>query len=97
MCTIAVTEDSITAARYGTSISLDYLLQETILLHSALDEITKAIFDVDDTVTEADRLIILVEDDNAIDRARKRLPARTLTELISSAITSKNNININPM
>jgi hypothetical protein len=74
MCTIVVTEYMVKAERYGGKPSLQYMLQESVLLHSVLDEIEKTAFEVED-IEEEKRLIQLTEKDG-IDKARLVLPAR---------------------
>lgn len=74
MCTIVVSEYNIKAERYGVKPSLQYLLQESVLLHSVLDELEKTAFGVED-IEEEKRLLRLREKDG-IDKARSVLPAR---------------------
>ena len=74
MCTIVISEYSVKAERYGGKPSLQYLLQESVLLHTVLDELEKTAFDVDD-IEEEKRLIRLKEEDG-ITKARESLPAR---------------------
>jgi hypothetical protein len=74
MCTIVVSEYTIRAERYGVKPSLQYLLQESVLLHSVLDELEKTAFGVED-IEEEKRLLRLREKDG-IDNARSVLPAR---------------------
>ena len=74
MCTIVVSEYNIKAERYGAKPSLQYLLQESVLLHSVLDELEKTAFGVED-IEEEKRLLRLREKDG-IDKARSVLPAR---------------------
>lgn len=73
MCTLVVTEYMIRADRYGSKPSLQYMLQESVLLHSVLDELAKTAFDVDDI--EEDKRLLRIEPD-AIDKARSALPAK---------------------
>lgn len=74
MCTIVITEYAVKAERYGSNPSLQYMLQESILLHSVLDELEKTAFDVED-IEEEKRLLQLIEKDG-IEKARQTLPAR---------------------
>lgn len=74
MCTIVISEYSIKAERYGAKPSLQYLLQESVLLHSVLDELEKTAFGVEE-IEEEKRLLRLREDDG-IDKARTILPAK---------------------
>mmetsp|Transcript_26770 Transcript_26770/g.39602 ORF Transcript_26770/g.39602 Transcript_26770/m.39602 type:complete len:188 (-) Transcript_26770:2569-3132(-) len=74
MCTIVITEYAVKAERYGSKPSLQYLLQESVLLHTVLDELEKTAFDVED-IEEEKRLLQLKEKDG-IEKARETLPAR---------------------
>lgn len=74
MCTLVISEYSIKAERYGAKPSLQYLLQESVLLHSVLDELEKTAFGGEE-IEEEKRLLRLREDDG-IDQARTILPAK---------------------
>mmetsp|Transcript_23113 Transcript_23113/g.38205 ORF Transcript_23113/g.38205 Transcript_23113/m.38205 type:complete len:202 (+) Transcript_23113:143-748(+) len=74
MCTVVVSEYMVKAERYGAKPSLQYLLQESVLLHSVLDELEKTAFEVDD-IEEGKRLIQL-RDEDGFEKARLTLPAR---------------------
>ncbi|KAI2495192.1 hypothetical protein MHU86_19331 [Fragilaria crotonensis] len=74
MCTIVISEYSIKAERYGAKPSLQYLLQESVLLHSVLDELERTAFGVEE-IEEEKRLLRLREGDG-IDKARTILPAK---------------------
>eukprot|EP00985_Skeletonema_marinoi_P033557 scaffold41605_cov219-Skeletonema_marinoi.AAC.1 len=73
MFSITLGEDGISVDRYGTP-SLPYLLQESVILHSVLDEID-SIADEGDAEAQ-DRLLQLEEEGDAIEEARSTLPAR---------------------
>ena len=73
MCNIALEPNSIKIERHGERPSLEYLLQESLMLHGVLDEINQIAFEVED-VEESQRLLILNKD--ALDKARESLPAR---------------------
>ena len=75
MISIQLDENKITMTRRGTSPSLTFLLQESILLHSVLDELNAIAFDVGDDIDPSKRLLQFVNDD-AIETARKTLPAQ---------------------
>ena len=76
MCTMVISEYSIKAERYGAKPSLQYLLQESVLLHSVLDELERTAFGVEE-IEEEKRLLRLREDDG-IDKARAILPAKVV-------------------
>ena len=74
MLSLQLQEYSIKAVRYGEKPSLQYMLQESVLLHSILDELQNVAFEVED-IDEEKRLLRLA-DEAAIDKARAKLPAR---------------------
>lgn len=74
MFSIDLTEYQIKITRYGQTPSLQYQIQEGVLLHSVLDELHKTAFEVDD-IEEEKRLLRLRTDD-AIESARSNLLAR---------------------
>ena len=76
MCTMVISESCIKAERYGAKPSLQYLLQESMLLHSVLDELEKTATGVEE-IEEEKRLLQLREKDG-IDKARTKLLARAL-------------------
>jgi len=80
MISIQMSDKSITMDRYGATPSLAYMLQESLLLHSILDELEGLAFGVegeDDDVKDENRLIVFSEDEkDAISLAREALPAR---------------------
>ena len=65
--------DKIYIDRYGQP-SLQYVLQESLVLHNILDEISKLAYEVDDI--EAENRLIQFDDPDAIEQARSSLPAR---------------------
>mmetsp|Transcript_16679 Transcript_16679/g.23508 ORF Transcript_16679/g.23508 Transcript_16679/m.23508 type:complete len:187 (-) Transcript_16679:167-727(-) len=71
--TIGLSEYGVTFDRYGAP-SLQYLLQESVLLHGILDELNSLAFLED--VEEEKRLIRIADPGDAIDKAREKLPAR---------------------
>jgi hypothetical protein len=73
MLSLELTEDSIKAIRYGEKPSLLYVLQESILLHSILDEISEVAFDVE---AEQKKRLLNFPDDSVVQTARDLLPAR---------------------
>ncbi len=73
MFSITLGEDGISVDRYGTP-SLPYLLQESVILHSVLDEISSIANEGD--IEVKDRLLQLDEGGDAIEEARSTLPAR---------------------
>lgn len=75
MFSIDFTEYQIKITRYGEKPSLQYQIQESVLIHSILDELHKTAFEVDDDIEEEKRLLRL-NDDNAIEAARGNLLAR---------------------
>ncbi|EEC48460.1 predicted protein [Phaeodactylum tricornutum CCAP 1055/1] len=74
MLSLELQEYSIKAVRYGENPSLQYKLQESVLLHSILDELHNVAFGVED-IDEGKRLLQL-KDDTVISKAREKLPAR---------------------
>lgn len=75
MCKISITDNGIVMERHG-SPSLQYLLQESVMLHSVLDELNKLAFLED--VEEEKRLIRFEKPpmENMLEKAREKLPAR---------------------
>jgi hypothetical protein len=73
MCNISLESNNIKVERHGQRPSLQYMLQESVLLHGVLDELTKVAFEVED-VDESKQLLVLEE--SAIDKAQELLPAR---------------------
>ncbi|CAB9512155.1 expressed unknown protein [Seminavis robusta] len=74
MCQIGLQPNAIQIQRHGERPSLEYMLQESVMLHGVLDELYKIAFDEVEDVEESQRLLKL--DPAAIEAARKTLPAR---------------------
>lgn len=74
MFSIDFTDCAIQVRRHGSSPSLQYQLQESVLLHGLLDELNTLAFGVDD-IDEEKRLLRLMDND-ALDIARETLPAK---------------------
>lgn len=74
MFSIDMNEYQIKITRYGEKPSLQYQIQESVLIHSILDELHKTAFEVDD-IDEEKRLLRL-NDGNVIESARSNLLAR---------------------
>jgi hypothetical protein len=76
MLSIELQEYAIKMVRYGERPSLQYQLQESVLLHSVLDELSNVALGVaEDNIAQDKRLLQLL-DDSAIEKARAKLPAR---------------------
>ena len=73
MFSVVLEDSQISVDRYGQP-SLQYLLQESVVLHSVLDELNSYAFDGE--IAEESRLIQLEEPRDAIEKARGVLPAR---------------------
>jgi hypothetical protein len=74
MLSLELQEYGIKAVRFGEKPSLQYMLQESILLHGILDELDKAVFEVENIAEE--KRLLLLKDQDAISKAREKLPAR---------------------
>ncbi|GFH59094.1 hypothetical protein CTEN210_15570 [Chaetoceros tenuissimus] len=75
MFSVVMTEKSIAVDRYGLEPSLQYQLQESLVLHSLLDEIQSLALEGDEVEAE-NRLIVFSDPENAVSNARDSLPAR---------------------
>lgn len=75
MFSIDLKEYGIKVQRYGQRPSLQYLLQESVMMHSMLDELSQIAFEVDDTIDQTKRLLQF-SDDQALVKVRESLPAR---------------------
>ena len=73
MFQLVLDNDKIYVDRYGQP-SLAYVLQESLVLHSILDEICSLAFGVDDI--DAENRLIQFDDPDAIEQSRSSLPAR---------------------
>jgi hypothetical protein len=76
MLSIQFQEYGIKMVRFGENPSLRYQLQESVLLHSILDELSNVAFGVADDGIEKEKRLLILQDDNAIDNARATLPAK---------------------
>jgi len=78
MLSVEMREYGITMRRHGEKPSLQYQLQESVLLHTILDELANVAFGVegDDADIETEKRLLVLQDDNDIDKAREKLPAR---------------------
>jgi hypothetical protein len=74
MFSIDLKEYGIKVQRYGQKPSLQYLLQESVLLHCMLDELTQIAFNVDDI--DQDKRLLQFPDELALSKVRESLPAR---------------------
>lgn len=72
MFSISLGDEGISVSRYGQP-SLPYLLQESVILHSVLDEINSLANEGD--IEEENRLLKL-QDQDSIEEVRSTLPAR---------------------
>jgi hypothetical protein len=76
MLSMDFSEYQIKITRYGANPSLKYQIQESVLLHNILDELTKISFEVDDI--EEEKRLLQLKNDNAIEDARRGLLARAV-------------------
>ena len=76
MLSILLQELSITILRYGTRPSLQYQLQESVLLHSLLDELSDIAFSMGDDDIAIEKRLLVLQNSNAIDSARATLPTK---------------------
>ena len=76
MLSIQMQENGITMTRHGQKPSLQYLLQESVLLHTVLDELSSVAFGVNEDGIGAEKRLLVLADNDAIDKARRTLPAR---------------------
>lgn len=73
--------DGISVSRHGKRPSLQYALQESIMLHNVLDELDGIAFghvdsEAGDEIIEEEKRLLQLSDLNAIVYARETLPAR---------------------
>mmetsp|Transcript_36991 Transcript_36991/g.66560 ORF Transcript_36991/g.66560 Transcript_36991/m.66560 type:complete len:209 (+) Transcript_36991:33-659(+) len=73
MFSLILEDESVVIDRYGKP-SLAYVLQESLVLHSVLDEIQTLAFEGD--IEDENRLLQLEEPGDGIEKARATLPAR---------------------
>lgn len=81
MFSVIINERKITVERNGKRPSLQYQLQETVLLHGLLDELETVAYAVDDNgraIDKEKRLLVFEndEDNTAISKVRSNLPAK---------------------
>jgi hypothetical protein len=76
MFSIQLQDYSITVKRHGARPTLQYQLQESVLLHTVLDELRSVAFGVEDDNIDDDKRLLILQDNNAIDLAQSNLPAR---------------------
>jgi len=97
MVTIELQTDKIVISRVGARPSLVYQLQESVLLHSVLDELSRAAFDqpVDEhgrptgTVIEPSQRLLQLDNEKALEEARKTLTARAAAPSDDAASTKR--------
>ena len=75
MFSVVMAETSISVDRYGLDSSLQYQLQESLVLHNLLDEIQTLALEGEE-IEDGDRLIVFSDPETAIADARAKLPAR---------------------
>lgn len=74
MISIVLEDYGVKFVRHGEKPSLQYRLQESVLLHGVLDELKKVALEMADI--EEDKRLLQLLDPSAIDKAREALPAR---------------------
>ena len=73
MFSLVIKDTGLKVDRYGSRPSLEYMLQESIMLHGLLDELTQ-VAEAEDI--EPEKRLIKFQDAEAISKARETLPAR---------------------
>jgi hypothetical protein len=76
MFSIQLQEYSISVQRHGARPSLQYQLQESVLLHTVLDELRSVALGVEEDNIAEDKRLLILQDNSAIDLAQSKLPAR---------------------
>jgi len=79
MFAVQLSDNSVAVDRYGSSPSLRYMLQESVMLHGLLDELESLALgcnDEGDEIKDENRLLLLSEPNKSIENAREALPAR---------------------
>ena len=79
MLSILLQESSITMQRHGSRPSLQYQIQESVLLHSVLDELSNVAFGVDeddDKKIDMDKRLLVLQNPDAIKVAQATLPVK---------------------
>jgi hypothetical protein len=74
MLSLTFSEYEIKAVRTGAKPSLFYLLQESVLLHGVLDELNNLAFEASEI--EEDKRLLRLKEENGIEQARSKLPAK---------------------
>mmetsp|Transcript_12882 Transcript_12882/g.18475 ORF Transcript_12882/g.18475 Transcript_12882/m.18475 type:complete len:224 (-) Transcript_12882:1215-1886(-) len=72
-----VDDKKIVVERWGTRPSLQYQLQESLILNSMLDELQVLAYGNSEEVKDSDRLLTFLDPGDAIEKARATLPARS--------------------
>lgn len=80
MLSMELSDAGISIQRLGDKPSLQYVLQESILLHSILDQLEEVVFGdtADEAAIDVDKRLLILSDATAIDQARANLPARNV-------------------
>ncbi len=76
MFSVVMSETSLSVDRYGLEPSLQYQLQESLVLHRLLDEIETLALGGEEEVENENRLLVFAKPEAAVSEARKKLPAR---------------------
>jgi hypothetical protein len=77
MFKIILNDNAILVERYSNPVpSLAYLLQESVVLHGVLDELTLLSSDSNNIIEASNRLLQLHDPEDALEIARAKLPAR---------------------
>ena len=74
MFSLGLEETGIKVLRFGERPSLEYALQESLMLHGVLDELNTIAFEVHDI--EQEKRLLQFTDAKTIEKARESLPAR---------------------
>jgi hypothetical protein len=69
--TVTLHPDQITIDRFGSTPSTAYMMQETVIIQGVLDELHECAFD--EAIEEENRLLILPEPKDAIEKVRDAL------------------------
>lgn len=76
MCQIELENHNIQIVRHGQSPSLEYMLQESVMLHGVLDELYKMALGGEHEDLKDNERLLLLEDESVLDKCRETLPAR---------------------
>jgi hypothetical protein len=74
MFSIGCEDYGIKVTRFGGKPSLQYMLQESVMLHGVLDELNSIAFETDDI--EQEKRLLQFSDPETISKAREALPAK---------------------